>query len=192
MLGLRSRLFARILSRNREVYLLKILTLAIAFASSVLIILFSLNEFDYDKFHRNPNSVFRLLQKNTDEKYSGNRLSAKVPGEIVRHLKSSCADSLSISRIKIMNEVTVLTGDQSFPEQKIHAADPDITDVFSFEIIDGNAAAFDSSKEVSAMLSSRAAVKYLGTARAAGKRLKLYTIDDTVEVRVAAVFKDFP
>jgi putative ABC transport system permease protein len=192
MLGLRSRLFARIMSRNREVYLLKILTLAIAFASSVLISLFSLNEFDYDKFHLDPNSVFRLLQKNTDEQYSGNRLSAKVPGEIVRHLKSSHADSLLIARVKIMNEVAVLGDGQAFPEQKIHAADPDIIEIFSFEITDGIAADFGSSEKVNAMLSSRAAVKYTGTARAAGKRLKLFTIDDTVEVRVVAVFKDFP
>jgi putative ABC transport system permease protein len=192
MLGLRFRLFARIMSRNREVYLLKILTLAIAFASSVLITLFSVNEFGHDKFHKDPNSVFRLLQKNTNEKYSGNRLSSKIPGDIIRHLKASYSDSFLISRLKIMNEVTILAGNQLFRDQKIHAADPNILDTFSFQITDGDASDFDSSKEISVMLSSRAAIKYTGTPHAAGKRIKLHTIDDSIEVKVAAVYKDFP
>lgn len=192
MPGLRFKLFARIMSRNREVYLLKILTLAIAFASTVLIILFSLNEFDYDKFHRDPNSVFRMIQKNTDEQYSGNRLSVKIPGEVFRYLDSSPGDSLLISRVKILNEVNVLGGKKMFREQKIHAADASIVDVFSFGIIHGDTADFSFPGEVGALLSSRAAVKYTGTVMAAGKRLRFYTIGDTVEVRIVGIFRDFP
>ena len=193
MTGLHYNLFVRIISRNREVYLLKILTLAIAFASSVLIILFSLNEFGYDGFHEDPYNVFRVLQKNADEQYSGNRLSVKIPSDVVRRLKEEAfKDSLIISPVKVMNKVIVLSGDESFHDQKIHAADPSISDIFSFEIVEGDARDFNSSTEVMAMVSSRAARKYTGSPQAVGKIIKLYTFRDTVEVRVAAVFRDFP
>src|SRR5688572_22223862 len=91
-----------------------------------------------------------------------------------------------------MNKVTVLSGKESFQEQKIHAADPLIKTIFSFEITEGNADDFNSSTEFTVMLSSRAAQKYMGTTQAAGKKMKLCTLDDTVEVRIAAVFKNFP
>ena len=82
-----SRLFFRIVSHNREVYGLKIITLAIAFASTTLIVLFSLNEFGYDCFHRDANAVVRVLQRNGGETVSGNRLSNRIPYEIYSFLK---------------------------------------------------------------------------------------------------------
>jgi hypothetical protein len=136
MFGLHSRLFARIMARNREVYVLKVITLAFAFASSILITLFSLNEFGYDRFHNNPDDVFRVLSKNTAETHSGNRLSAKIPVEVFTQLKDDYKDSLVVSRVKIMNKVTILSEDRKpFYDQKIHAADPELINVFSFEII---------------------------------------------------------
>ncbi len=193
MVGASYKLFVRIISRNLEVYLLKIMTLAIAFASSILVILFSLNEFGYDKFHSDSNNVFRILQKNTDEQYSGNRLSAKIPAGVIAQLqKNHFKDSLIISRVKVMTKVTVLSGKESFQDQKIHAADSLIKSIFSFEITDGDASGFNSSSKVKAMLSSQAAEKYVGTCQAAGKEIQLCTLDDTVEVTIAAVFKNFP
>src|SRR5687768_13725015 len=98
MFGLHSILFTRIMSRNPEVYILKIITLAIALASSVLIILLSLNEFGFDRFHHNPDKIFRVLKKNTDEQYRGNRLSIQIPTSIFTQLKdNSYKDSLVVS-----------------------------------------------------------------------------------------------
>ncbi len=191
-MGLHSRLFTRLLSRNREVYALKVITLAIAFASSVLVTLFSLNEFGYDKFHEDPGKVFRVLQKNTDEHYSGNRLSAKIPDEVIERMRGASGDSIVVSRVKIMNKVTVLSGNKRFHDRKIHGADPSISRVFSFRIIDGNAKNFNTSHGISVMLSSQAALDYTGTTRAAGKKIKLYTFEDSVEAEIVAVFKTFP
>lgn len=193
MIGFHSRLFARIMSRNREVYLLKIVTLAVAFASSVLIILFTLNEFGFDRFHKDSSQLFRILKKNNDEQFSGNRLSAKIPQEIFSQLKSDYKDSLVVARVKILNKVSVIAADKKpLYDQKIHAADPDLLDIFSFNIIDGNAQNFRGANKAVAMLSSRAAKKYTGTQLATGKKIKLYTLKDTVEVSVVAVFTDFP
>src|SRR5687768_11155956 len=100
MIDLHAKLFARLMSRNRQVYFLKIITLAIAFSSSILIIFFSLNEFGYDRFHTNPHEVFRMLEKNTDDQYTRNRLSAKIPPKAYRQVLSKAhGDSLVVSRV---------------------------------------------------------------------------------------------
>jgi len=193
MTSLNLQLFARLIARNREPYLLKILTLATAFASSVLVILFSLYEFGFDKFHAEAKHVFRVVQKNIDPQYSGNRLSVKIPGEIIDRLNGSrYRDSLRIARVKIMNGVTVKAGAKTFEAQKIHAVDGSIIKIFSFDILHGRVEDLNTSSEVVAILSERAATLYTGTADAGGKRIKLYTFGDTLTIRIAAVFKTFP
>lgn len=180
------------MSKNREVFVLKLVTLSIAFASSILIILFSLNEFGYDRFHHNSGRIFRVVQKNTNEQYSGNRLSAKIPPEVHNQLKSSYQDTLAVSRLKVMNEVTVQTDGKTFHDQRIYAADLEITTILSFNILHGDVARFGTSPDFTALISSRAAQEYIGTTQAEGKKIKLYTYKDTLEITVAAVFSSFP
>jgi len=185
------RLFVRIVSRTREIYLLKIITLAAAFASSTIVILFSLTEFGYDRFHHDANSVFRVLKKNTSERHNGNRLSTKIPIGIYKRLSSLSSDSLVVSRLQIMNGLTVSGDQKTVYLGNIHAADPGITDVFSFDIVDGSIRDFRR-KHQQAMLSSSAARLLFGTIKANGKEFSVYSVDDTLRFQVSAVYDDFP
>ncbi len=186
-----SQLFLRIIAKNREVYFLKIVTLAIAFACSTLILLFTFHEFGHDKFHKDHRSIFRVLQKNNDVSYSGNRLSNKNSYDVYTQLKTISNDSLVTSRVKLMQNINVLAGDQTFLDFKFYAADPDITNIFSFEIVDGSLEAFHV-KEQAAILSSTMAIKYFGTNQSSGKQIKIYTLGDTLSFTVTAVYRDYP
>ena len=186
-----SRLFVRIISKNREVYLLKIITLAVAFASTILIGLFSLSEFGYDRFHPDAQTIFRLIQRNNLEAYSGNRLSAKIPLPVYHTLASRSADSLVVSRVKIMNAIDVATDQQLYHDQKIHSVDASLLSVFSFDIIDGSLEDFNTN-EPSVMLSEKMSVQYFGSSKSAGRLLTFFTFKDTVHGKVAAVFRNFP
>lgn len=188
---LQSRLFARIISKNREVYLLKIITLAVAFASSASIILFAFNEFGYDRFHQNANSIFRIVQRNNREDFSGNRLSSKIPAEVFSNASKLSTDSLIVSRVKILNEVTVRSGQQFIHDQKIHAVDPSLLSVFSFHSVDGVLESFQQSEQM-VLLSELAAKKFFNSTQVSGKKLKIYTLRDTLDLTVAAIFQDFP
>lgn len=188
---LQSRLFARIISKNREVYLLKIITLAVALASSASIILFAFNEFGYDRFHQNANSIFRIVQRNNREDFSGNRLSSKIPAEVFSNASKLSTDSLIVSRVKILNEVTVRSGQQFIHDQKIHAVDPSLLSVFSFHSVDGVLESFQQSEQM-VLLSELAAKKFFNSTQVSGKKLKIYTLRDTLDLTVAAIFQDFP
>src|SRR4051812_33332255 len=104
------KLFLRIISKNKEAYLLKVITLTVAFWCSILVILFALNEFGFDRSGANADSVCRILQRNSNAEYSGNRLSNRIPSEVFQTISSIHPDSLIASRVKVMNEVSVNSG----------------------------------------------------------------------------------
>ena len=188
-----SALFVRIFSRSSDVYILKIVTLAIAFSVGIVVTLFSINEFGYDTSHENAGDVFRLLAHNTDKNYTANRLSASIPDSVLRSISKEFRHSSAISRIKALKKVTVIAdGNQPAYDQKIHAADSTVDKIFSFNIADGDIVNFKSSKEVVAIVSKSTALRYFGNKSAIGEIIRLTTFGDTLTVAVAAVFDDFP
>lgn len=185
----RSRLFFRIMAKSRQIYALKIVTLAVAFATSTLIIIFSINEFGYDRFHDDYRSVYRVLQKNNRESYDRNRLSNKIPPSVIARLRST--ESLVIARVKLMKGINVIAGDRLFRDVSMYAADSAISQIFSFALLDGSLEGFHSNERC-IMLSSAAAIKYFGAVECAGRNLKIFTFGDTLTFSVAAVYRDFP
>lgn len=171
--------------------MLKIITLAVAFASTILVALFSINEFRYDRFHPAAQNIFRVTQQNNLEAYSGNRLSSKIPFPVYQTLVTRSADSIVVARVKIMNDMDVATDQQLYHDQKIHSIDTSLLSVFSFDIIDGSLNDFKAN-EPTVLLSEKISVQYFGSTKSAGKMFKLYKFKDTVRCKVAAIFRDFP
>ncbi len=189
MPALHSRLFFRLISRDREVYFLKVITLAIAFACTTLVTLFCLNEFRYDHFHDTPESIVRVIRRSAHETVSGNRLSNRVPPAAWATCLSYAGDTLPLARVKIMNDLTITSDTVHHRHQKVHAADTDIIKIFSFDIADGSLEAF---RKGSVLLSATASKQYFGTTRASGKLIRVSSQGDAVSYTVAAVFEDFP
>jgi putative ABC transport system permease protein len=192
MTRLHSRLFVRMLSRNGDVYFLKLVTLAVAFATSILVILFSIHEREYDTHYKDPDRVFRLLTRNTNKDYSGNRLSSLISPKIVQNIKKEFGKSVIISRVKALNDVNVVASGKSFHGQRIYAADAAIDTIFSLDVSQGNRDSFTTQQSAVAMLSASTASAYFGNERAVGRTIRLATFGDTLSVIVVAVFKDFP
>lgn len=188
---IQTRLFFRIIAKGKEVYFLKAISLSIAFACATLILLFARNEFGYDRFHQEYKSIFRLLQRNNRETYIGTRFSNKIPADVFEQLRQVTADSLVISRVKRLDLVNTQVGSRSFGETGWYAADPEIEQVFTFEQVSGSLSDFNKHEPV-IMLSTSAAQEYFGSDDCIGKEVMIHTIGDTLSVRVAAVFRDFP
>src|SRR5690606_21791654 len=190
MSNLQSRLFYRLVSRNKEIYSLKVITLAIALACTTIITLFTLNEFGYDRFHDQSGSVVRIIRRSASETVSGNRLSNRIPSKVLNAWESGAAGALIFTRVKVMNDLTIIA-EHDHRDKKVHAAGAMIPDIFSFSILDGSLADFRK-KGGMAMLSKTASEQYFGTASTAGKVLRLSSLGQTVSYTVAAVFEDFP
>src|SRR5688500_9748182 len=133
-----TRLFFRIVFKSREVYFLKIITLAIAFSCSILILLFSISEFGYDRFHEDYKSIFRILQRNNNESYIGNHLSNGIPEDVFTFLKSNEKNLMIFSRLKLMKELSIKVDKKVFHDSKFYAADSEIVKIFSFDVLHGS------------------------------------------------------
>lgn len=185
------RLFFRIASRNREVYLLKIVTLSVAIASATVVILFSLNEFGYDRFHTDPHSVFRILEKNISESHIGNRTTNQIPFAILRRLEIGLKYSAVLSRVLIMKGLTGIGDGEPISDLKVHSADAKISEVFTFDVLQGSPTGFGVQGNT-AMISTSTAQRFFGASSATGRKLFILSGGDTLRYTVAAVFADFP
>src|SRR5688572_2266023 len=109
MLLARLLLFARLFRSQWSVYSLKLISLAIAFACAIMVIAFASREFTVNDELANSNNAFRLLQRNEAVDYNRNRLSDRIPPEIYRSLKLVGHDTLVISRVKVLEQISIIT-----------------------------------------------------------------------------------
>ena len=183
------RLLLRFISKNPEIYFLKILTLSIAVAALILVSVFSLNEFGYDRFHKNYDQIFRLIEKSETETFGRNKYSCQIPEHIYSQLN---ADRPGVfARIKVLNELRVLTSNSAYHNQQLHIADPEITDIFTFTILHGALEDFKEN-QLSMLISTNLAEQYFGKTDVDGKEISLFTFDDTLKLTVSAVYEAFP
>ncbi len=191
MLLFQIRLFLRIIAKSKEAYFLKIISLAVAFACSTLILLFSIHEFGYDRFHQKHDLIYRVLQRNNNETFIGNRFSNKIPHDVFNTLKYKSDEECVPARVQLMGQVNGWTSHRTFRDAKFYAADTSIVSIFSFDIVNGSLKEFRE-KEQTMILSVGASQTYFGTPQSVGKKLHLYTWGDTLVFTVAAVYKDYP
>ncbi|MEO5978183.1 MAG: ABC transporter permease [Chryseolinea sp.] len=189
-MSLKTILFLRTIFRHKEIYGLKLGSQAIAIACSILVILFSMDEFSYDCFHRDYENIFRVLQKNTHPAYNGNRLSNRISTQSLDLIRKQSDSTMIFCRIKRLNEINVVAEGKTEYDQYMYAADKGITSIFSFDIIDGSLENFTSCN--AAIISARNAKERFGKVNVSGEKFRAFTYGDTIEYTIAAVYKDYP
>ena len=173
---------------NKDIYFLKIVTLAIAFASSILVLVFAWGEFNYDVFHTDASSIVRILKRNEDSSFQGNRLSDKISRTTFESIHSVVNDGLLLSRVKRMDQLLIHTDKGEVMADHVYAADTNITSVFR---LDFNEPLKNSDSRRTVLLSSSIALKWFGQTNPTGQKMILQG-NDTLTYRVAGVFADFP
>lgn len=183
MLRTRLLLFARLYREQAGTYTLKLVSLAIAFACSILVGSFATREFTVNSMQ--PDDIVRVLHRNNTENYPRNRLSDRIPKAAHDVLRSS----VTSSRVKVLEQLTVSNGNKSLSKIPFHAADTSVINVFDFDFIDGTIPPLSNGPTV--LLSSSAAKQLFGNTEASDKILLASTISDTLYVKVAGVYADW-
>ncbi|MCE6992429.1 ABC transporter permease [Dyadobacter sp. CY323] len=161
----------RNLFRNKTYSLINIVGLALGMAVSVLILLFVMHEFSYDKFHANHEKTFRILSK---VKMNGNDLQLTgFSPNLGPALKSSGSNVKDFVRVLPSYDKVVIRNpknNQLFYEEHFMFTDPSFFDVFSFKLKEGNAKSI-LEKPFTLIISERIAKKYFGNENPIGKTL---------------------
>ncbi|MCH7675203.1 ABC transporter permease [candidate division KSB1 bacterium] len=156
--------------KQKSYSLINTFGLAIGMTSCLLIFLYVADEFSYDRFHQQANSIYRMnwdYKNNTSE-----GVGPGTPPPLAAALKRELPEVKAAIRLYPVSDMIVRYEDKFFNEQNIVAADTDFFDFFSFTLIEGNPeTALD--KPNSVILTKETALKYFGDESAMGEILTI-------------------
>jgi putative ABC transport system permease protein len=176
----------RKIGRQKGYAFINVAGLAIGLAVCMLISLWVVDEFGYDRFHQNYRTIFRVYH---DESATApGSTSALTPPPMAAALKKDFPDVVRSTRFGAWGKRLVSWGEKGFVETKYMNADPDFFAMFTFPFVKGDpASAF--SNPYSVVLTEAAAEKYFGREDPMGKTLN---VDHAFDVVVTGVLRNVP
>lgn len=176
----------RNLWKNKAFSAINVLGLAIGLATSLLIILYVLDELSYDRFHAAAERTYRV---DADIKFGGTHyVIATAPAPLGPAVKNDLPEIEQETRFRKYDGWLVRKGSQNIREEKVIFADSTLFRVFSLPLLAGDqATALREPRTV--VITEKTALKYFNTTDAVGRDLM---INDSVPYKVTGVLKPFP
>jgi len=185
------RIAIRHLGKNKIFAIVTIVGLTIAFVSWQVIMLYVSHEVSFDRWHRHPEEVYRVVKDfvNSD----GVRIQdATTPPALAPALKRDLPEVAFATRFFPAwgRKYLIQYGEKRFYESDLLRVDSNFLDVLDFPFIAGNkGTAF---KDIhSIVLTERVARKYFGNEDPIGKVLRI-NVNNGTDYKVTAILKDIP
>ncbi len=173
--------------KNKGMFLINILGLALGIASCLIIMLFVVDELSYDRFNEKADDMVRVVLKakieNEDIK------EAVVMAPVAKTLKEELPEVLDATRLQNTHNINVIHDKTTYRNTRLAYVDPNFFDVFTLPIIKGNN---ENPLETpySLVVTEETAAKYFGKEDPIGKTLLLNQDEQPYEV--TAVMKNIP
>lgn len=178
----------RNLVHNKSLAIIKLAGLSIGLSVCMLILLYTSDEFSYDRFHVNSPRIYRIAQ----EMQVGNNPTQRIqitPAAMGPAYRESIPEVQNFVRIT-GDAITIKQNNEVFTESPLFA-DESFFSVFSFPLISGNSkTALQGDHSV--VLSEAAAKKYFGSLDVVGKTMLIKRHGDFENFTVTAVAKNSP
>jgi len=175
----------RNLTKNSVYSFINISGLAIGIASSVLILLWVADEYSYDRFHKNYNSIYKLYQSQQWQQGIGTNNSMPYP--VKEAIKERSAEIKYVVMTNQGEGNMLQVGDKRLNRYGLSASE-DFFNMFSFEMVTGDVN--------TALADPNAIVITESTAKAFFENRdpinQLIRIDNNQELKVTGVVKDVP
>lgn len=126
----------RNINRQKFYAFINIAGLTIGLATSLLIVLYIVDEFSYDRFHKDIDTMYRvnlkakLSEHYMDIAYTSAPISAAFVNEIPE-IEDAC-------RISFQNDISLSYEEDAYTEKKVLLADSNFFDFFSFKLLHGD------------------------------------------------------
>ncbi len=155
---------------------INILGLAVGMTCLILIMLYVKSELSYDRFHVNRDRIYMLNLKVTNPQTGEKINSAIGPYRLADELKVDFDDFDEIVRIAPRGGEYVEVEDKIYIEEHLAFVDPELFDVFTFPLLEGNAAdALDDPYSV--VVTPKIAQKYFGDRNPIGQTIRMRDLD---------------
>jgi putative ABC transport system permease protein len=179
---------ARSLLRHKVFSAVNILGLAIGIACCILLSLYILYELSYDRFHANADNLYRVTTgiAGRAKSYLRNDALCLTPKVLAASLREEFPEVVQAGRLD-ENSVLIRYGEKAFDEKRFFFIEPEFMELFSFRMLQGDAATLKEPYTV--LVSQSTARKLFGDEDPIGKVLRYGSIFD---LTVTGVVEDAP
>jgi putative ABC transport system permease protein len=184
------KVFRRV-RQNWQWFLTNVIGISIAVASILVILLYTLQQLSYDRFHLKAESIYRITIDSNRGAISIH--PARVYGDQPRQFLAEYPAIEKMVRLVPYRNAIIKIGDQKFYSRNAFLTDSSFFDVFDFKVISGNSEkAF--SQPGRAFICRSLAIKYFGSINVAGKEISIiHQQDPTSRIfTIDGVMEDFP
>ena len=183
------KIAVRNLLRHKTYSFINILGLSIGIACTMLIMMWVLDELNYDKFHKNADNIYRI---DTHFKFSGRESEMPLSSDMMGScLKQDYPQIKEFTRIFPFAKIKLIKRGSAFiKENRIYYVDSTFFKIFSFPAIAGDTkTALNEPNSV--VITESTAKKYFGSSNAVGQIIE--TNDNKNPFyKVTAVIRDIP
>lgn len=182
------KITSRFLWRNKTYSVLNFLCLTFGLTCSIIAVLYIINIFGYDRFHKNYNRLYEVEAMVTY--FNGDRF-AKEPlsASLNEILMKNVPEIESLSRVADRS-YTIISGEKSFMENGIYA-DENFFNLFSFQLSAGTVSGVLSEIN-SIVISERLATKLFESTDCVGKSLIVQDGINKETFRISGVLRNVP
>src|SRR5580658_2184461 len=179
----------RNLWRNKVVSVINIAGLSIGLACCMLIILYTKDEWSYDRFEANKDQIYRITAEQVDNKGNEQFRTGKTGAIHGPSFQRAIPEITAITRIAGGDHIIRLK-DRTF-SQPVHLADHNFFTVFSFPLVSGDPKTALSDLQ-NMVITEQTAKKYFGTTNVIGKTLEIEFDKKFQPFTITAVAKNCP
>jgi putative ABC transport system permease protein len=172
--------------RKKKTYsFINIFGLTAGLACFLLIALYVFDELTYDRFHKNPGSIYRIIEHKTSAGKESNVIS--IAYNISKKADFDFPEIEHSTRFSILGRSNVVNPENNQTFYELYAiADTDFFNVFDFPLVDGDVKTA-LNDPFSIVLTDEAAKKFFGSANVVGRTLR--TDRDSIPYKITAVIK---
>src|SRR5690349_430984 len=176
----------RNLKKQKSFSLINIFGLTLGISCCLLIFLFIMNEFSFDRFHSKGDRIYRVMRVGN---MNGNR--EEIPylsGPYAAALKNDFGSDIEATVRVMPSNGLIESGNQAFNEKKLYITDSNFFEVFDFKLLKGDPKTVLKDPS-SIVLSEAMAKKYFGNLNPIGKVLQM---NKSSALKVTGEFKNVP
>lgn len=180
----------RNLSRQKTLAFINVFGLSAGIAFFILLLLYSVNELSFDRFHKNEKNIYCVYDyaKGLD---GSSHYSASVAMPLGPTIKNDMPDVIDYVRLKQMPDEAYMRIDNEFHSVKLSFADAQFFSVFTFPLKYGNGST--ALQGLSSLVVTVSKAKELfGTDNVVGKTVQLKAPNEFQPFIISAVAEDMP
>lgn len=180
----------RNLFKYKTYSVINILGLSVGLTCCILIYLYSVNEFSYDRFHKDNDNIYRLISDRYDASGAVVDIAGNTPAVMREFIPEFFGDKVE-QVTTIMTRYGVLVyGDKHF-EERVRFVESNFFEMFSFPLLIGSKERV-LKNEGSIVLSESNAIKYFGNEDPLGKDIKIIFGNVQKVFAVTGIAEDAP